>query len=381
MSNNNEYYSSEHLNCPICEYPMYSFEKSGFFSGGTHFLCKKCGLELTDKKDNRYYIENAPENTKLNKKYKYKTLHWNDLLQIACGNYTWEEKMEISQLIRIEITDEICPVCYEKYLETFRKEGMLSFNSLICPNCNVRFEISNDHVSFIYSRNNFSILWEFYNKKLYLNQIRDILSKYNQEIYQKRIEYEENNPEDFFTETDLETNELENTEKFIEIDINNASITDLLNIQTLNDEQIMKLIRLKDSGVIFYSYEDLSDRLNLTNDELEYVKNELIINELEDNIFNNETNNGHLDEESEEEDNPYKIDINSADLDELTNIPSINLIKAKKIINLRNENNYIKSYDDLKEKLNLNPEQINQIKKRTIISEVNDDLSGRIIDF
>lgn len=74
-----------------------------------------------------------------------------------------------------------------------------------------------------------------------------------------------------------------------------------------------------------------------------------------------------------------KIDINKASLEELTKLPSINLIKAKKIINLRNSNNRISSFEDLGEKLNLNPNQLNQIKDNAVISN---DSSGvnRIID-
>ena len=388
MSNNNDYYSSQHMTCPICNYPMSTFEKSGIFSGGTHFICKKCGLGIVDKNYNKFYIENAPENTKINKKYKFKTLYWADLIQIGQGNYTREEEIEKLQLMRREITDEMCPACYEKYLERFNKDGMLSFDSLICPNCNIRFEIHEDKVSFIYSRNNFSILWEFYNQKLYLNQIRNILSQNNQEIHLKRMEYEKNNPEDFFTEDYSQMEEPENIEyNFIKIDINNASVNDLLKIQKLNDNQIMQLIRLKESDIIIESYSELQNILDLSDDEIEYAKNELIINMPEEeptdnyDTYNQNISEGNEEQTDEDETNIYKIDLNTATVDELTDLPSINLIKAKKIINLRNENNYIKSYDDLKEKLNLKPEQITQIRKRTIISEVNNDISGRIIDF
>lgn len=56
------------------------------------------------------------------------------------------------------------------------------------------------------------------------------------------------------------------------------------------------------------------------------------------------------------------IDINTATEEQLKELPSINIIKAKKIIQLRENGVYIKSLDDLQEKLNLKDYEIEQIR-------------------
>lgn len=64
-----------------------------------------------------------------------------------------------------------------------------------------------------------------------------------------------------------------------------------------------------------------------------------------------------------------KLDINKASLNELKSLPGINLILAKKIIQLRDHGNYITSPTDLKHKLNLKSYQIEQIKPYIEITE------------
>ena len=76
-----------------------------------------------------------------------------------------------------------------------------------------------------------------------------------------------------------------------------------------------------------------------------------------------------------------KIDINMATQEELSSLNALNLIQSKKIIQFRNNGRYIKSYDDLRDMLNLKDYQIKQIKDETFIDEKTIPSSqGRIVD-
>lgn len=76
-----------------------------------------------------------------------------------------------------------------------------------------------------------------------------------------------------------------------------------------------------------------------------------------------------------------KININTASIDEIKTLPNINLIQAKKIIQMREDGNYVESFDDLTSKLNLKPYQLSEIKNLVVIDEVvNDNDGGRFID-
>ena len=76
-----------------------------------------------------------------------------------------------------------------------------------------------------------------------------------------------------------------------------------------------------------------------------------------------------------------KIDINIATQEELSNLNALNLIQSKKIIQFRNNGRYIKSYDDLRDMLNLKDYQIKQIKDETFIDEKSiPHPQGRIVD-
>lgn len=76
-----------------------------------------------------------------------------------------------------------------------------------------------------------------------------------------------------------------------------------------------------------------------------------------------------------------KININTASADEIKTLPNINLIQAKKIIQMREDGNYVESFDDLANKLNLKPYQLSEIRNLVVIDEVvNDNDNGRFID-
>ena len=57
-----------------------------------------------------------------------------------------------------------------------------------------------------------------------------------------------------------------------------------------------------------------------------------------------------------------KIEINTADLEELTSTTTLSIIQAKKILQLRDNGHYVDSYDDLREMLNLKEYQVMEIK-------------------
>lgn len=67
-------------------------------------------------------------------------------------------------------------------------------------------------------------------------------------------------------------------------------------------------------------------------------------------------------EETPTEKDIPEININTATLKQIAQIPNITLIQAKKIIQLRENGVYIKSLDDLAQKLNLKPYEMEEIK-------------------
>ena len=72
------------------------------------------------------------------------------------------------------------------------------------------------------------------------------------------------------------------------------------------------------------------------------------------------------------------ININTATADEISNIPGFNPLYANQIIQMRQSNNYVKSFDDLAQKLNLNKNELEQIKHYIIISSPENSSYRRI---
>ncbi len=77
--------------------------------------------------------------------------------------------------------------------------------------------------------------------------------------------------------------------------------------------------------------------------------------------------------------NYSKIDINTATAEEISNIPGFNPLSANQIVQMRKSNNYVKSFNDLAQKLNLNENELEQIKPYIIISS-SENSSYRRID-
>ena len=76
------------------------------------------------------------------------------------------------------------------------------------------------------------------------------------------------------------------------------------------------------------------------------------------------------------------IQINKATEEEIKSLPGIRLVHAKKIIQLRRYNTYINSFSDFKDKIGIDEEQINQLRKYVIIDTVERKYAkfGRMLD-
>lgn len=81
-----------------------------------------------------------------------------------------------------------------------------------------------------------------------------------------------------------------------------------------------------------------------------------------------------------------KIDVNNASADELSALPGINIILAKKIVEYRNLNGMFKSVEDFIQAAKVKPHFVDKIRSMVIIgvkSDKDDDdhFEGRIVDF
>jgi len=166
----------------------------------------------------------------------------------------------------------------------------------------------------------------------------------------------------------LQRNNNQHNTKKEKIDINKASKMELSKIPGISRSNADKIIEMRENGEYITSYDFLEKALQLQPFQTREIPKHTFIS-------SNELNNDNKSQEvtntksNNNKDNIEKIDINTANEDELKNIPGINLIKAKKIIDLRNQGEYITSFKDLEIKLNINTSQINQIKDVVIISK------------
>ena len=85
-----------------------------------------------------------------------------------------------------------------------------------------------------------------------------------------------------------------------------------------------------------------------------------------DNSINFDNNNQNTSNNTP--DNIPIVNINTATVDEIALLPAMDLKKAERIVNLRNNGEMINSLDDLKRKLDLDDYQVNQMKDYIIIA-------------
>jgi len=161
--------------CPECNAPLNSKKSTGFLDSSINYMCSKCELKFNFINDKFRLIE-VKEKTRLYK-YKNKRYTWNQWMVICSGHFSAEEKKELTELILEENTNIICPIC-DNYLDKYHKKGILSFDSLICSNCNSRFEmLQNEEYRFINSPDKNNKLWNYYNEQLTMDDFYKITGK------------------------------------------------------------------------------------------------------------------------------------------------------------------------------------------------------------
>jgi len=202
-----------------------------------------------------------------------------------------------------------------------------------------------------------------------------------------KITYDSKNSKDKKSQEKSKPTELKKTK----INFNTCSLNDLRQLNILSSEDISNICITREKSVL-NSFGDLEQKANINQDKIRKLREKVIIeaNPIKnketvdskenmkeiDNDLDNKPNNQ---QDNKKESSKEKIDINTSDEQTLSQIPHINIIKAKKIIDLRNQNIYITSYEDLESKLSLTHSQIKQIKEVTTISKPKIN-PGRIID-
>ncbi len=80
-----------------------------------------------------------------------------------------------------------------------------------------------------------------------------------------------------------------------------------------------------------------------------------------DNFYNQDDSTNKVNKIS----NTAKINVNKANLQELLKIPYIDIVHAEKIMRMRRRGYNLETYEKMEQKLNLNKEEIDEIKKYT----------------
>ncbi|MBQ6220335.1 MAG: helix-hairpin-helix domain-containing protein [Methanosphaera sp.] len=163
------------------------------------------------------------------------------------------------------------------------------------------------------------------------------------------------------------------------LDINKATLNELKSVPNLTVVEANKIIQLRKKGENIKSYDDLKQKLYITTNNLNKLREYIYIKEEKSVQKPKPYNIKYKQPPKKEEVKPkiekkqeikkVKIDINTASQDELAKLSAINLIKAKKIIQLRESNRYIKSFDDLKRSIDLKDYQVEQLKEEAYIDE------------
>ena len=115
--------------------------------------------------------------------------------------------------------------------------------------------------------------------------------------------------------------------------------------------------------IIIYTKDEISEMLK-GDTSIKYIEKECICPKLEndaciDNIVDNKPNN---DSSNSSSSNNSKVSLNNATIDELMQLPGIGEVKAKAIINYREENGGFKTIEELKEVNGIGEATFNKIK-------------------
>ena len=162
------------LNCPFCNNKMIIKKESGFL-GGKYYECESCEVSFKKIGNENYNLKDFKEKTFL-KKHELTTVPYNDWIKIGQGEYTEDEIKEQSELEFKETLDIKCPTCDTQF-NKYHKKGILSFDSIICPTCNARYELMTNKYLFINIPDHNSILWKHYKEKLSIIEIYEIFDK------------------------------------------------------------------------------------------------------------------------------------------------------------------------------------------------------------
>ena len=176
------------------------------------------------------------------------------------------------------------------------------------------------------------------------------------------------------------TKNIESMDEFADVaSLANSEKMDLMDYVKFTDEE------LQDNQSINKLLDEIKNEREQIRSEHEQIKNEYeqIKNEREELQKEKEEFDQRIEEKlnlpKEESDSQADMkpvdekvipvmDINTANADDLAKLPGINIIKAKKIVQLRESGIYIKSFDDLRDRLNLKDYEVEQLKPYVKIS-------------
>lgn len=164
----------DELNCPFCNKKMTIKKESGFL-GSEYLECNSCEVSFTKSGKENLHLKDFKEKTFL-EKHKYTHVPYEEWIKIGQGEYTKEEIKEQSELEFVEKLEIKCPTCDTNF-NKYHKKGILSFDSIICPECNARYEILSSLYKFKNIPDINSKLWEHYDENLTISQIYAIFGK------------------------------------------------------------------------------------------------------------------------------------------------------------------------------------------------------------
>lgn len=173
-----------HLECPSCGNRMQKSQKSGLLSKNTYHSCNNCLITFRENKE-YLVLEKEPEFTRFKSKLhlkKYTPNQWNEILH---GNYTPDEVSNITSWHFEETTNISCPACNHQL--TKYKTGGLVTHYLVCQYCNLILEEhDNNQYTIFNSTEIYSPLWQYENKPLPTQQLRELFANEPEENKKQR---------------------------------------------------------------------------------------------------------------------------------------------------------------------------------------------------
>jgi len=132
----------------------------------------------------------------------------------------------------------------------------------------------------------------------------------------------------------------------ISIDANNATVDDWLRLPGLSIHQARMLVELSRSGVKYYCIEDIGAALSISPARFEYFQAILTFSYYDDEAIEIATK---------------FININTATVDAIANVPFIGLSLAKAVVKNRLENGLYRDIIDFQKRLNLSGDVLAQL--------------------